>query len=68
MIVGIPERLRAVDRFLVRYPEWTERFVFVQMGAPSRTEIREYRSLNEEIDELVAHVNAKYGTAIPPIP
>ena len=47
---GIPERLRAVDRFLERYPEWRNRFVFLQMGAPSRTEIREYRDLNDEVD------------------
>jgi trehalose 6-phosphate synthase len=60
---GIPERFRAVDRFLARYPEWRERFVLLQMGAPSRTEIREYRALNEEIDGLAAHVNATHGTS-----
>lgn len=59
---GIPERLRAVDRFLERYPVWRHRFVFLQMGAPSRTEIREYRELNAEVDGLAAHINAKYGT------
>jgi trehalose-6-phosphate synthase len=59
---GIPERLRAVDRFLDRFPEWRERFIFLQMGAPSRTEISEYRALNEEVDALAADVNARYGT------
>ena len=58
---GIPERLRAVDRFLERYPVWRKRFVFVQLGAPSRTEIREYRALNQEIDELAADINARHG-------
>jgi trehalose 6-phosphate synthase len=58
---GIPERLRAVDRFLERYPVWRKRFVFLQMGAPSRTEIPEYRELNEEIDGLTAQINAKHG-------
>ncbi len=58
---GIPERLRAVDRFLERYPVWRNRFVFLQMGAPSRIEIREYRQLNDEIDEIAAQINAKYG-------
>lgn len=58
---GIPERLRAVDRFLERYPVWRERFVFLQLGAPSRTEIQEYRALTAEIDDLTAHINAKYG-------
>jgi trehalose 6-phosphate synthase len=59
---GIPERFRAVDRFLIRYPEWRERFVFLQMGAPSRTEICEYRELNEEVDRLVTDINARHGT------
>jgi trehalose 6-phosphate synthase len=58
---GIPERLRAVDRFLDRYPVWRRRFVFVQLGAPSRTEIREYRELNEEVDRLAARINARHG-------
>ena len=43
---GIPERLRAVDRFLERYPVWRKRFVFLQMGAPSRTEIIEYQAIS----------------------
>jgi trehalose 6-phosphate synthase len=58
---GIPERFRAVDRFLERYPVWRQRFVFLQMGAPSRTEINEYRHLNQEVDDLAAHINAKYA-------
>jgi trehalose 6-phosphate synthase len=59
---GIPERFRAVDRFLERYPVWRRRFVFLQMGAPSRTEINEYRDLNDEIEELAAQINARHGT------
>ncbi len=58
---GIPERFRAVDRFLERYPEWRNRFVFLQMGAPSRVEIREYRDLNDEVDRLAAQINAKHS-------
>ena len=58
---GIPERLRAVDRFLERYPVWRKRFVLLQMGAPSRTEIAEYKELNDEVDALAAEINAKHG-------
>jgi trehalose 6-phosphate synthase len=58
---GIPERLRAVDRFLERYPVWRNRFVFLQMGAPSRTEISEYQVLNDEVDALAAQINARHG-------
>ncbi len=59
---GIPQRLRAVDRLLETRPEWRHRFVFVQLGAPSRVEIREYRALNDEIDELAAQINARHGS------
>jgi trehalose 6-phosphate synthase len=60
---GIPERLRAVDRFLERYPVWRECFVFLQMAAPSRTEISEYKDLNDEVETLAAQINLKHGNA-----
>ncbi len=32
------------------------------MGAPSRTEITEYKDLNDEVDALAARINATHGT------
>ncbi len=40
---GIPERLRAIDRLLEKYPQYKERFVFIQFGALSRVHIAQYR-------------------------
>ncbi len=60
---GIPERLRALDRLLVRHPEWRERVVLLQVGAPSRDHLDRYRSLSDEVDRLVAKVNGRHGTA-----
>ena len=57
---GIPERLRAVDRFLERHPEFQERFVFVEIGVPSRVHIDAYQRVNDEIDQLVESINWKY--------
>ena len=37
---GILDRLRAVDAFLVKHPEWKNKFVFVQVAAPTRTKLR----------------------------
>ena len=34
---GHPRALPRLERFLERYPEWRGHFVFVQIGAPSRT-------------------------------
>jgi len=60
---GIPDRLQAFDRFLMRYPEWRRRVVLVQVGSPTRDRIDRYRDLSREVDERVAHINARHGHA-----
>jgi len=57
---GICERLRALDRFLTKHPEYHERLVFVQVAVPSRSQIPEYKKLEEELDALVKQINHKY--------
>jgi len=59
---GIPERFRAIERFLEKYPEYLERFTFVELGAPSRTHIKKYRDLVSEIEEMVEKVNWRFRT------
>ena len=46
---GIPERFRAIDRFFEKYPAYRREFTFVQIGSPSRTHIRRYQDLMEEV-------------------
>jgi alpha,alpha-trehalose-phosphate synthase [UDP-forming] len=58
---GIPERLRALDRFLEDHPEYRERLVFVQIGVPSRGQVQQYARLDHEIDRLVDELNEKWG-------
>ncbi|HSC78069.1 MAG TPA: trehalose-6-phosphate synthase [Candidatus Acidoferrales bacterium] len=60
---GIPERLRAVERFLELHPEHAGDFVFMQVAVPSRVHVEEYRRLNEEIDALVEDINWKHGSS-----
>jgi trehalose 6-phosphate synthase len=60
---GIPERLRAVDRLLATHPAWKGQFHFVQVGAPSRTDLAAYRELNEQVQDLAAGINLRHGTA-----
>jgi trehalose 6-phosphate synthase len=59
---GIEERLGAVERLLERHPELRGRFTFVQLAAPSRTEIDRYRQLGQGIEALVARVNQRFGS------
>ncbi|MFA6320941.1 MAG: trehalose-6-phosphate synthase [Candidatus Omnitrophota bacterium] len=57
---GLSERMMAVDRFLEKYPEYKGKFVFIQLGAPSRTHIKRYHDLMGELDELSEKINWKY--------
>lgn len=58
---GIAERIRAIDQFLEKNPQYKNEFVFVQIAAPSRTHIPRYHELISEIDELVEKINWKYS-------
>ncbi|MGE4357876.1 MAG: trehalose-6-phosphate synthase, partial [Candidatus Omnitrophota bacterium] len=59
---GIPERLQAIGRFLDKYPQYKERFVFIQMGEISRLHIPRYKALNDELNALVEEINWKHST------
>ncbi|MBI4708079.1 MAG: trehalose-6-phosphate synthase [Candidatus Omnitrophica bacterium] len=61
---GIIERIMAIDRFLEKYPQYRNKFVFVQLAAPSRTHIKRYHELIAEIDELVEKKNWKYSDGV----
>lgn len=58
---GIPERLQALDRLFEKYPQWIGRLVFAQIGVPSRSHIRQYQLLEDEIDDCVDKLNWKWG-------
>jgi len=59
---GICERFRAIDRFLGANPEYRENFIFVQIGVPSRSRIRSYKMLEDEIGDMAEDINSKWGT------
>jgi trehalose 6-phosphate synthase len=65
---GIIERFRSVERLLEKHPEHVGKFVFVQIGAPSRTHIKRYQDLNSAVQEEADRINWKFGHAeAPPI-
>jgi trehalose 6-phosphate synthase len=59
---GIEERLLAVERALERYPDLRGRFTFVQLAAPSRTVIPQYRELNDRVEHVASRVNTRFAT------
>lgn len=62
---GILERLNAVERLLEKHPEWRDRFTFVQVAAPSRGALEEYRAFRERIERATERINARFGGSTP---
>ena len=60
---GILERFLAIERLLERYPAYLKQFVFVQIGAPSRTHIKRYHDLLEEVEAEAERINRRFQTA-----
>ena len=60
---GLLERLRGIERFLEKWPAYREKFTFVQIGAPSRTEIKRYHDFLQELEAEAARINARWQTA-----
>ena len=58
---GISHRLRAIGRFLEKYPEYLGKVVFIQAGVMSRTNIDAYQQLSDQIDRLLDEINGRFG-------
>jgi trehalose 6-phosphate synthase/phosphatase len=58
---GILERLNAVERLLEKRPEWRGRFVFVQVAAPTRSSLEEYRSFQDRVSSMAERINRRFG-------
>jgi trehalose-6-phosphate synthase len=57
---GILERFRAIERFLELNPAYQGRFSFVQIGAPSRTDIERYKLFLDEVSVEAERINARF--------
>ncbi|WAC72154.1 trehalose-6-phosphate synthase [Roseateles sp. SL47] len=59
---GILERLHAVERLLEKYPQWQGRFVLVQVAAPTRNALEEYREFQDRIHRVTDRINQRFGS------
>jgi trehalose 6-phosphate synthase/phosphatase len=59
---GLLERVAAVERLLEENPSLVGRYVFVQLASPTRTRIRKYQRLADDLQEAVDRVNARFTT------
>jgi trehalose-6-phosphate synthase len=58
---GILERLSAVERLLELHPEMVGRFTFIQIAAPSRSALEEYRAFDVRVHAVVQRINERFS-------
>ncbi|WP_133702181.1 alpha,alpha-trehalose-phosphate synthase (UDP-forming) [Roseateles toxinivorans] len=58
---GILERIHAVERMLEKHPDWVGRFSLLQVAAPSRSELDEYKLFQQRIRQVTERVNTRFG-------
>ncbi len=61
---GILERFLAFERLLELKPAWVGRVAFIQIGAPSRSPIPEYRDFAERVEQQAARINQRFGRVV----
>ena len=59
---GILERFKAIERFLEKYPAYQGEFTFIELGAPSRTHIKEYHDLVAAVEIEADRINWRFKT------
>lgn len=57
---GIEERFRAVERLMELHPSWVGRFSFIQIAAPSRSSIEDYKAYDARVRALAERINASF--------
>ncbi len=60
---GIPQRLRAFEAMLDRYPAVRGKVTMIQISAPSRSRVPEYVQERERVDGLVGRINGRFAEA-----
>ena len=60
---GIPDRIRAFERFLEDYPDWRGRVTLLQITPKSRSDVKEYGEIEGEVTGLIGRVNGRFGDA-----
>lgn len=59
---GIIQRLKAYERFLDKYPQWIGKVTLIHLIVPSRDNVKNYKELKEEMDQLIGNINGRFST------
>jgi trehalose 6-phosphate synthase len=58
---GLLERFKAIEFFLDAYPEYKNKFTFLQIASPSRVSVPKYKRFSEDVTKEAERINTKFG-------
>ena len=58
---GLPQKFRAFDRFLHKYPQYRRQVVLTQIAPPTRENVEAYTDIRSELESLAGSINGRYG-------
>ncbi len=58
---GLPQRLEGYAALLKRFPQHRAKVTFLQVAPLSREEVKHYRLLRRELDEMVGRINGEFA-------
>lgn len=59
---GLEERFHAVERLLELHPEWIGKFTFLQIAAPTRASIEQYKNYEDRVRAMAARINERFAS------
>ena len=58
---GLPERFRAYERVLEEHEKLRGQLVFMQIAPPSRTGVRAYVEIRQQLEQTAGNINGRYA-------
>ena len=59
---GIPQRIKAFERFLEMNPDWHGKATLLQLTPKSWSDLKQYSEIESEVTGLIGKVNGRSGT------
>lgn len=59
---GVLEKLKGIEVFFEKYPDYRNRVAFLQVAVPTRSGVQAYASLRGQVEEAVGRINGLYGS------
>ncbi len=60
---GLHLRMEAYERFLATQPQWRGKVTYLQISPKSRSDIREYADMAQQIESSAGRINGTFGEA-----